>query len=176
MSKSLVEITGFKEFQAKLVQVADDKTKRTEVLKILRVVAQPTVTAARSIAPISKKPHLVSGSRTRQLIQPGSLKKSIGTITSKSKNPRILVGPRAKGSFTGFYGAWVEEGHNIYAKGFKRKHSVSGKGTNNAAAKSRTTGRFYMKKSFELTKGQITTDAEKRVAAYIQKTIDRLSK
>lgn len=176
MSKPLVEITGFKELQAKLVQLADDKSKRTEVLKILRVVAQPTVKAARSNAPISKKPHTVSGSRTKQTIQPGNLKKSLGTITSKSKNPTILVGPRVKGNFNAFYGAMVEEGHNVYAKGFKRKRSASARLSNNAAAKSRTTGKFYMKKSFELTKGQVTTDAEQRVAKYIQKTIDRLSK
>jgi hypothetical protein len=176
MSKPLIEVTGFKELQDKIKLIADDKTKRAEVLKILRVVARPTVQAAKAFAPKSKKPHTISGSRTKQVIAPGNLSKSIGNITGKSENPTILVGPRVKGKNLGFYGAWVETGVNIYKKGFKRKRSKSASASNNAGAKKRTTGAFFMKKSFELTKGQVTNDAEKKIAAYIQKTIDKLSK
>jgi hypothetical protein len=175
MSKPLVEVTGFKELQAKLVLLSDDKPKRVEVLKILRVVARSTVQAAKQNVPVSRKSHVISGSRTKQVIQPGNLKRSIGTITGKAQNPTILVGPRVKGSNLGFYGAWVEEGHNIYAKGFKRKRTAAKKAFNNSNAKKRTTGSFYMKKSYELTKGQVTRDAEVKVAAYIQKAINRLS-
>jgi hypothetical protein len=158
MSKPLIEVTGFKELQDKIKLIADDKTKRAEVLKILRVVARPTVQAARNLAPRSKKPHTISGKRTRQIIQPGNLSKSIGPITSKSENPTILVGPRVKGKFNAFYGAFVESGRKIQGKN-------GGK----------TIGKFYMRKSFELTKGAVTADAETKVAAYIQKQINRLS-
>jgi hypothetical protein len=178
VSKPFVTIEGFPELMEKIKLIGDDKTKRQEVLKVLRQVANATVVVARVNAPMSKKPHLVSGKRTRQVIQPGSLKKSIGTITGKSENPTILVGPRAKGSNIGFYGNWVEKGHNIYAKGFKRKRTGTSKAKlfNNAAAKKRTKADLFMSRTYDQTKGQVTNEAEKKFAAYIQKQIDRLSR
>lgn len=178
MSRSFVEIEGFPELMEKIKQLGDDKSKRQEVLKILRQVANATVNVARANAPISRKPHLVSGSRTRKVIQPGALKKSIGTITGKSENPTILVGPRAKGSFDGWYGNFVEKGHNVYSKGFKRKRSATSKAQlfNSGGAKKRTRADLFMSRSYDQTKGQVTADAEKKFAAYIQKQIDRLSK
>jgi len=178
MSRPLVEITGFDVLQQRIMNLADDRSKKNEMLKILRVVAQPTVKAAKNRVPVSRKPHVSSGQRTRQVIQPGSLKKSIGTITGKARNPTIAVGPRVKGAQIGFYGGWVDQGKNIYRSGFRRDRSgsASGRARNNASARSRTRGAFYMKQSYELTKGQVTSDAEQKVAAYIQRQIDRLSR
>ena len=178
MSKPFIEVEGFSELIGKIKLLADDKSKKQEVLKVLRQVASATVSVAKANAPVSRKPHLVSGKRTKKVIQPGSLKKSIGTITGKSNNPTILVGPRAKGSFDGWYGNFVEVGHNIYAKTFKRKRSASAKAklSNNAGAKKRTKASLFMARSYEQTKGQVTAEAEKRFAAYIQKQINRLSK
>jgi len=178
LSSPLIEIEGFPELLEKIKQLGDDRSKRQEVLKVLRQVANVTVNVARANAPVSRKPHLVSGSRTRKMISPGTLKKSIGTITGKSDNPTILVGPRAKGSFEGWYGNFVEKGHAVYKKGFKRKHSNSIKAlTHNATgAKSRTRADLFMQRSYEVTKGQVTAEAEKKMAAYIQKQIDRLSR
>lgn len=169
MSKPLIEIQGFAELQQKLKQLSSDKDKKKEILLILRQVAKPTIQAAQSFVKDSKKAHKARG----KLIQPGNLKKAIGTITGKQENPTILVGPRAKGTFNGWYGHFVHDGHNVYAKGFKRKHS--GGGVNDRAAKKRTTANPYMKKGAAVTEGQVTADAEKRITVFIQRRIDKLS-
>jgi HK97 gp10 family phage protein len=182
MSRPLVEITGFRELQEKLKRLANDRQKRAEILKVLRKVAQGTVRVARQTAPVSKRPHIVSGKRTKKTIQPGALRKSIGVITGRKgqakDNPTVYVGPRAKGNFDGFYGHFVEYGHNVYASDFKRKRSSSDKARahNNAGAKSRTTANPFMKETYDTTKGQVTQETVKSVEKVIQKSIDRLSR
>lgn len=172
MSKNIVEITGFKELQRKITLLGNDKDKRRQMLIILRNVAKSTVKAAQSFAPASKKPHAARGGK---IIQPGSLRKSIGNITSKSKtNPAIFVGPRVKGKHNAYYGAWVETGHNIYKKGFKRNRNGNAK-KNAIGAKSKTEGVYYMKKAYQTTKGQVTADLEKNTAKFIQRRINKLS-
>lgn len=169
MSKSAVEISGFKELQDLIKDLADDKNKRRESLVLLRQVAKPTLDVAKQLVPVSKKIHIARGKK----IQPGTLKKSLGNITSKSKNPTILVGPRAKGKNDGWYGHFVHDGVNIYRKGFKRKHK---KGANDGAALRRTKGNPYLRKAFESTEGKITKDAEQKFAKFLQRRIDKLSK
>lgn len=178
MSKPLIEVQGFDELQAKVKQFANDKQKKQAILPVLRSVAQGTVKAARNEAPKSKKKHVIGGKRTKKTISPGNLKKSIGVITGKrgrsKENPTVYVGPRAKGNFDGFYGGWVEKGHNIYKGGFKRKRK---KGANNGAGvKSRTKAIPFMQRAYQQTKGQVTSEVEKRVAKVIQKQIDKYSK
>jgi HK97 gp10 family phage protein len=178
----LTEITGFPQLIEKIKTLANDKQKKTEILKILRRVAAGTVQVARREAPVSDKPHLVSGKRTRKVIQPGALKKAIGVIQGKrgaaKENPTIYVGPRAKGNNDGWYGNFVEYGHNIYKKGFKRKHSVSGKAKahNAAGAKRRTKANLFMARTYSQTKGQVTQEAAASVTKYIQKRFDALSR
>lgn len=161
MSKALVEITGFKDLEQKLKALANDKQKKTEILRILRKVAQATVKAARRNAPKSKKAHLISGKRTRKVIQPGNLAKSVGTITGRKGgariNPTVYVGPRAKGKHDGFYGNWVEYGHKV--KGGGKSRALP-----------------FMKTTYSQTKGQVTKESEQQVAKYIQKRINALSK
>jgi hypothetical protein len=169
MSKPLVEIKGFKELEAKIRLLANDKDKKKELLLILRQVAKPTLEVAKSLVPVSRKAHKTRG----QLIQPGNLKKSLGFITGKSDNPTILVGPRVKGQNKGWYGAMVHEGHNVYAKGFKRKH-VAGN-VNDHGAIGRTKAVPYLKNAYSATNGMVTADAEKKVTAFIQRRIDKLS-
>lgn len=164
----LVEITGFRELQEKIKLLADDKDKRREVLLILRQVAKPTLQAAKSFAPISKKTHRARG----KMIAPGNLKKSLGNITGKSDNPTIYVGARAKGNNDGWYAHFVEKGHNIYNKGYKRKHKA---GANDHAAKGKTKATPFMAKAYQATGGQVTSDAEQKVAAFIQRRINKLS-
>jgi len=156
MSKDLVEITGFPELQAKLKQLPD-KVKKAEMLKILGQVANATVSAAKSQAPQSKKEHIISGKRTRKIIQPTNLKKSIGKITGKRglgvQNAVLYVGPKSKGvKNDGWYGMFVN------------------KGTVKQAANP------FMDRAYEQTKGGVTADAEVKVAKYLQRQIDRLSK
>lgn len=169
MSKSIVEIEGFAELQRKIKQLANPKDKRRELLTILRSVAKPTLTAARNYAPVSKKSHVARG----KVIQSGTLKRSLGNITGKNKeNPTIYVGPRAKGKFDGWYGHFVEKGVNVYRTGFKRKRK---RGANDKAAVRRTEGQFFMKRAYDLTKGRVTSDAEKKTAKFIQRRINKLS-
>jgi len=168
MSRPLVEIEGFRELQEKLKLLSNDKDKKREILLILRQVAKPSILAAQSFVKDSKKPHKARG----KLIQPGTLKKSIGTITGKQENPTVLVGPRAKGVFNGWYGHFVHDGVNSYRKGFKRKRT---RGANNAAAIGRSTGNPFMKKANDVTNSQVTADAEKKITAFIQRRINKLS-
>lgn len=171
---SLVEIQGFNELQKKIKLLSDDRSKKREVIALLRRVAATTVRTAKQNAPTSSKSHVARNKR----INPGNLKKSIGVIVGKKgdakENPVIYVGPRAKGTNDGWYGHFVEYGHNIYARGFKRKNRK--KGANNSAfAKSRTKSVPFMKKTYQQTNGKVSQEAAVKIAAYIQKRINKLS-
>lgn len=178
MSKQLIEITGFAELQAKLTLIGNDRQKVTEIKKVLRKVAMGTVKVARRKAPVSKRPHTVSGQRTKKVIQPQALSKSIGVINGRDRvNPTVFAGPRAKGTFDGWYGHFVHDGHNVYAGAFKRKRSTSGKAKafNALGAKKRTKANPFMDEAYNETKGQVTQEMESQVTKVIQRTIDRYS-
>lgn len=172
MAKSLVEIQGFAELQQKIMNIANDRSKKREVISVLRQVAATTVRVAKQNAPVSKKPHKSRG----KTINPGALRKSIGVIVGKKgaakENPVIYVGPRTKGSNDGWYGHFVEYGVNTYNKGFKRKRKA---GANNNAAVSRTKANAFMSKTYQQTQGKISDEAAVKVAGYIQKKINKLS-
>lgn len=168
MSRPVIEIEGYEELMEKLRQLADDKDKKREVMMLLRQIASSTLRVARQLVPISKKPHIARG----KLVQPGNLKKSLGYITGKGSNPTIYVGPRAKEPNNGWYGHFVHDGINIYRKGFKRKRT---RGANASGALRRTSGDPFMTKAYEETNGQVTDDAEAKLAAFIQRRIDKLS-
>ncbi|WP_281225368.1 hypothetical protein [Flavobacterium aquiphilum] len=185
MSRPLVEITGFKELQEKLKLLSNDKDKKKEILLILRQVANPTIKAVKSFVPVSKKAHKARG----KLIQPRNLEKSIGTITGKQENPTILVGPRVKGNNNGWYGHMVDQGHNIYqnplnANKYHKKGVLKGRSKSVLSRvthkrvgviSSRVDGVNFMKEGFNVTNAQVTADAEKRITAFIQRRIDKLS-
>lgn len=168
MSDLGIEVTGFEELKRKIILLSNDKDKRREILLILRQVAKPTLAAAKSIVPKSKRPHKLRG----ETIQPGNLQKSLGYINGKSSNPTVLVGPKVKGGNKGWYGAFVHDGVNVYNKGYKRKRT---KGANNHAAKSRTVANPYLTKAYEQTKSGATADVERKMSAFIQRRIDKLS-
>lgn len=168
MSSPLMQVEGFAELQAKIRLLADDKDKKKEVLIILREVAKPTLQAARILVPIASKKHKARG----KLIEPGNLKKSLGNITGKQDNPTVYVGPRAKGSFDGWYGHFVEKGVNVYRKGFKRKRKA---GANDHASVGKTKANPFMAKAYESTNGPVTADAERKMVVFIQRRINKLS-
>jgi len=176
MSKKIVDIEGFEVLQRKIKKLGNDKDKKREVLNILRQVAKPTVNAARSLAPQSSKPH-----RARKtLINPGNLKKSIGTITGKKGNakinPTVYVGPRVKGKWDGWYGAMVEGGHNVYRKSFKRSsHKAGSTKRYKHKAINYVVPDPFMEKAYKQKQGRVTAEAEKRVAKFIQRRINKLS-
>jgi len=98
----------------------------------------------------------VAAAKRHVPVKEGRLQRSIGTITGKSRTyPNILVGPRAKGKHGGFHGALVEFGHG---------------GPSPAPAHP------YMRPAIDETRGQVSSDAADKIAKYLQKTIDRLSK
>lgn len=169
MAKALVEITGFKELQSQLKKL-DDKVKRKELVKILGQVANPTVKAAKRLAPLAK-PISVGGKtykrKRRQvnkvLVQSeyttGFAKKSIGKKTMRrAKNPMIVVRPKdiAIGGKKK-YGGWYVRQMLIRGTKYIKPNP-------------------FMDKAYDETKGKVTADSEKRVTRYIQRQIDRLSK
>ncbi len=173
MSSNLdIQVQGFPELVAKIQKLDNDKKKFREMIAILKQVASGTVKASKRNAPVSNAPHLISGKRTRAIIRPGNLKRSLGTIVGKkgssAKNPTVYVGPRAKGMNDGWYGNFVEAGHNIY----KGKIRNSRKAATNKSG--RVEGKFFMKKTFEETEGRATAESTERIAKYIQKKINRL--
>lgn len=158
MSKALFEIEGFDKLNAKIKQLPD-KVKKREMLKVLRQVAKPTVAAARSQAPVGTRRHKRYSRRDGSVLgvyDPGNLKKSIGNITGRRGRARtnavLYVGPRSKGrKYDGYYGAMVHGGTK-----FQKPNP-------------------YMDRAYNQTKGMVTKDAEEKVAAAIQKQIDKLS-
>ena len=175
MSKALIEITGFEELQAKLKQLPD-KTKRTELLKILGQVANPTLAAARGNAPVSGKNHnryvgVTKGKRRKSddikpddriEIRSGNLRASIKKIIAKRSrvNPVLYVGAKASRDKDkrpdGYYA------HMVVPKGFTGKKRKSGDIND------------FLRKSYNQTEGKVTNDALDKVSKYIQKQIDRL--
>lgn len=174
MSKMITEVKGFDVLKAKIMELSRDKDKKTELRLILRQLAKPTLQAAKQFAPVSRKPHMVSGKRAKKMIQPGALQRSIGLINGKQENPTVYVGPRAKGSFDGWYGHFMEYGFNIYRAGFKRKRKSGA--DNSSGARGRVRARPFMAPAYEQTQGGVTNESAKRVAAFIQRRIDKLSK
>jgi hypothetical protein len=176
MNNLQVDVQGFDELVRKIKILANDKDKRREILMILKQISKPTLSAAKQNVKDSEKPHLISGKRTRKIIQPGNLKKSLNHITgrkgSSKDNPTIYVGARVKGAQDGFYAHWVHEGHNIYAKGFKRKRT---KGANMGAAKKRTKANPFLRNAYNQTGGRVTSEAEAQFSKFLQRRIDKLS-
>lgn len=163
-----IDVIGFDKLTSQLKSLASDKDKKREVLIILRQISKPTLNAARSLAPVSTKPHKARG----KTIAPGNLKKSIGNITGRQDNPTIYVGARAKGNNNGWYAHFVHEGRNVYRSGFKRKRI---KGANSSAAVRRTQGNPFLTRAYQQTNGTVTADAEKQMVSFIQRRIQRLS-
>jgi len=173
VSNALFQIKGFSELTLQLIRL-EDSVKRRELLKVLGQVANPTLKAAVSLAPVSDKVHYrYTGVKKRIrrkkvtgmhkiAIHPGNLKASIKKIVArKAKDKAVLhIGAKAariKGKKPDGYYA-----HMLVKKGFT--------GTSRL-------GRTYdfLQKAYERTQGAVTPDAEKKVARYVKKQINRLS-
>ena len=175
MSNNVVytQITGFDELSLKIKALATDREKIREVRAILRKVAGSTVAAIRANAPVSKRAHKARGVN----ISPGTLQRSIGTITGRNEeNPTIFVGPRAKSGLNGWYGHFVEEDTNVYSKGYKRKKRTRGANAGSSAAVSVKRGQHFIQKAFTQTGGMVSQQAESEVDRYFQKRINALSR
>jgi HK97 gp10 family phage protein len=151
VSIALEEIQGWDAF-LKTVEKLPDRQKRSEILKVLRRVAKPMVSAARSRVRIADRVvyRYVRGGRIEQ--EPRTLQKSIGIITGRNRNyPNVLVGPRAGGrkKYDGWFGHFLEFG------------------TRNAPAFP------FMRPAFNQTKTTSVQLSEKLIAAQLQKSIDK---
>ena len=170
-----VDVQGFEELRAKIMMLANDKSKKTEIIGILRQVASGTVSVAKANAPMSNKPHFAR----KKLVTPGGLRRSIGVIVGRKgkakDNPTVYVGPRAKGANNGWYGHFVEEDTNVYARGYKRKKRTRGANIGSGAAVKVKPGQHFLKKAYETTEGKATAESADKIAKYIQRRIDRLS-
>ena len=158
-----VKIEGFDELAA-LFKKLPDKVKRNELNKIYGQVANPTVKAMRSFAPVfsGKKPARRQVGKTiiaKEYI-PGYGRKTIRKkVLRKTPNSLISIGPHssrtAKNKFAkeGYYlRQWVIPGTRYFK------------------------GNDFVQRAFDQTKGTVTKEAENKTAAYIQKQINRLSK
>lgn len=156
MAKDLIQIEGFKQLQRQLVKLSDDKSKRKEVLKILGQLANPTVKAVRSLAPVSQKAHVQKrkGQAFGTYITPGTGKRSIGKrVMRRAKNPTIVVGPRSTKRADGWYL------RQFVIPGTKYQKSQP-----------------FVDEGYNQTAGKVTAEAVRKTSKYFQKQIDRLSK
>lgn len=155
MGVPLVEIKGFKQFQS-LLKKLPDNVKKSELNKVLGQVATPTLKAAQSLAPVSKKVHIQKrkGQTFGKYINPGTGKASIAKkAMTKTKNAVVSVSPRSRKKADGFY---------------LRQFVIPG--TKHIKANS------FIDEAYKKTKGKVTADAEKQVTRYLQKRIDSLIK
>ena len=159
MAKDVVQITGFKELQAKIKKLSNDKDKRKEVLAILRNSAKSTITVARSLAPKDT----------------GVGAKSIRfEVMRRAKVPMGIVGPRSRGKYDGWYmRQFVIPGHNIYRTGFKRNRRGNRK-ANARGAKSKVAPNYFMNRAQDTTQKQVEGKAIPQMERFLQRRIDRL--
>lgn len=171
-----IEVDGFDDLRRKIENLSNDKQKKTEITGILRQVAGSTVNAAKALAPVSKRAHIAR----RVKIQPRNLSKSIGVIVGRrgqaKDNPTVYVGARVKGGMSGWYAHFVEEDTNVYSVGYVRKNRSRGANKNSGAAVRIKKGRHFLRRAFESTQGKVSSECAVKVAKYIQRRIDRLSK
>src|SRR5690606_39080251 len=106
-------------------------------------------------APMGKKIHKrYSGGKVIKTYSPGNLKKSIGIRNDRNREtPTVYVAPLIgkKRKYDGYYAHMVHGG---------TRHMKSNP---------------FMDRAFSSTKGQVTSEAEKKVAEQIQKQINKLS-
>ncbi|HET8885233.1 MAG TPA: hypothetical protein VFM70_02665 [Salinimicrobium sp.] len=150
--KDIVKIEGFEELNRKLKQLPD-RVKRLEVLKIQRRIAAPVVSAYANELP--KKS--------------GNLAKSVKAETVPARksdgNPSIAIRPSKKGKADGWYRfVVIKKGDK---PGSRKEGSRKGMNTVVEDAKERVV------KSMGTT---AMAENQKKIAEYIQKQINRLSK
>ena len=168
MPKDVVEITGFRELQAKIKRLPE-KVKKRKVIQILGQVANSTVNKAKALAPVDKgitvrgKTYKRKKRQVRKVVvqeeyTTGFAKKSIGKKTMRRARVPMLV-VRANDIAIGTkkkYGGWYVR--QMLIRGTKH-----------------IKGNPFMDKAYNLTKGKVSADAEVKMSKYIQKQINTLN-
>ena len=161
--KDLVQITGFKELEAKIKRLPD-KVKKREIVKILGQVANPTLKAMRTLAPVGsgvitikdkqyqRKRRQIGKTIIQSHYKAGLGKKTLAKkVMRKTPNAVVVVGPRTRKGKDGYFlRQWVIPGTK-----FQKANP-------------------FVDKAYQQTRGMVTADAEKKITKYIQKQIDRL--
>jgi hypothetical protein len=166
MSSIDIKVEGFDELRSKIKRLGNDKTKRKEVTKILGQLANPTLKAARNLAPVgdglinikgksySRKKRQIGKTVYQNPYKAGTGKKSIAKkVMSRAAVPMVTISPRSRKSADGFY---------------LRQFVIPG--TKNNPGKN-----YFLDKAFKQTQGAVTGNAERKMAKYFQKQITRLS-
>jgi hypothetical protein len=147
----LFEVEGFNELNRKL-KLLPDRVKRSEVLKIQRQLAKPIQRAYAANLPVDE------GALSRSVaIRSVSIRRSGG-------NPIINVLPGKRGKNDGYYRFMViPKGSR---PGSRRKGSR--KGMNRVTPEARD-------KTLQQTETGVVSEGERKIGAYVQKQIDKLS-
>lgn len=109
------EIEGWDQVVKAIQELGDDKTKRREVLKILRRQAVPTKRVMIQQAPVVKGNRSIKYHRDNSIVyKPGNLKRAIKTFTGRNKEyPSVYVGAQAKKpQGSGYYSYFIQHGTN----------------------------------------------------------------
>jgi hypothetical protein len=180
-----LEISGLDELSLKIKKLARDDNKTKEINKILWQLAKPTLDRSKQLAPVGSRYTTWNGKKvTRPDYVPGTGRDSIARKKmTKARNPMVTISPRSRSSADGWYmRRMVIPGHNIYRPGFKRSRKgrrdadlAKTRASNLKGAKSRVPPNPFLDKAYKQTKGTVTAKAERRMAKYFQKQIDRLS-
>ena len=107
------QIEGWDEVVKSIIELGDDKSKRNEVLKILRRQAAPAKRVMIAQAPKARKD--VKYHRDNSIVyKPGNLKRAMKIFTGRDKAyPSVYVGAQAKKpQGSGYYSYFVQYGTN----------------------------------------------------------------
>jgi hypothetical protein len=152
-----VNIEGLRELKIKITKLGDDKSKTKEVRKILNKIAQPTLVAARNLAPVSNRPMPKNeGSGVKRKRQkPGTGKRSLAKkIMTRAAVPMVTISPRSRSKADGFY---------------LRQFNIP-------ETKQKPEKNYFLDKAYKQTAAGVTSKAAASMAKYFEKQIEKLSK
>ena len=166
VAKNITEIKGFNELNRKLKNL-DDKVTRREVLKLQRQIAKPVVAAYRDKLPVSGKNKLFKGERYPSGTLRDGVKIEAVPARKSEGNPSIAIRPGRKGGKNPFYK------FNVLLKGV-----ITGAEIRRGARRSNRPNSVEKARDEVLrSKRSILESANlKKINAYVQKQINRLSK
>lgn len=109
------EIEGWDTVIKAIQELGDDRTKRREVLKILRRQAAPTKRVMTKAAPVEKNNRSIKYHRDNSIVyKAGNLRRSMKIFTGSNKEyPSVYVGAQAKKpQGSGYYSYFIQYGTN----------------------------------------------------------------
>jgi len=105
-----IEIEGLEGVIGEIKALTNDRMKRLEIIKILRLQVKPILAAVKANTPVADEPIKFR----KKTYYPENLKKSMAIKTSPSKRyPNVLIGPRKGPNKVndGFYAFFIQYGY-----------------------------------------------------------------